>query len=92
MSFPSEIWLQVADHLPAHLVGDLYTVNRQWFDIAMNARYRQISFAFLNRAMLRDLTRLRSVIPHSFKILLTFPAEILPWRDASAHSMSTLIL
>ncbi|KAF7356981.1 Polygalacturonase 3 [Mycena venus] len=56
---PSEIWLQVADYLPPQMVGDLYSVNRQWFDISMNARYRQVSFAFLNRAMLRDLERLR---------------------------------
>ncbi|KAK7031500.1 polygalacturonase 3 [Favolaschia claudopus] len=56
---PSEIWMQIADYLPPQMVGDLYTVNSQWFDIAMNARYNQVSFAFLNRAMLRDLDRLR---------------------------------
>ncbi|KAJ7132248.1 hypothetical protein C8R44DRAFT_730952 [Mycena epipterygia] len=59
MVFPPEIWLQVADYMPPLVVADLYAVNSQWFDIAMNARYRQISFAFLNRAMVRDLTRLR---------------------------------
>ncbi|KAJ7746808.1 hypothetical protein DFH07DRAFT_748177 [Mycena maculata] len=59
MIFPPEIWLQVADYLPPLVVADLYSVNSQWFDIAMNARYSQISFAFLNRAMLRDLTRLK---------------------------------
>ncbi|KAJ7027854.1 hypothetical protein C8F04DRAFT_71270 [Mycena alexandri] len=59
MSLPSELWHQVADHIPPQLVADLYSVNRPWFEIAMNARYRQISFAFLNRAMLRDLARLR---------------------------------
>ncbi|KAJ7460744.1 hypothetical protein FB451DRAFT_1405285 [Mycena latifolia] len=57
--FPPEIWLQVAEYLPPLVVADLYSVNSQWFDIAMNARYRQISFAFLNRAMVRDLARLR---------------------------------
>ncbi|KAJ7089787.1 hypothetical protein B0H15DRAFT_907749 [Mycena belliarum] len=57
--FPPEIWLQIADYLPPLDVADLYSVNSHWFDIAMNARYRQISFAFLNRTMLRDLTRLR---------------------------------
>ncbi|KAJ7493320.1 hypothetical protein B0H11DRAFT_2005884 [Mycena galericulata] len=59
MTFPPEIWLQIAEYMPPLVVADLYSVNSQWFDIAMNARYRQISFAFLNRAMLRDLTRLR---------------------------------
>ncbi|KAJ6631033.1 hypothetical protein B0H10DRAFT_1980498 [Mycena sp. CBHHK59/15] len=59
MIFPTEIWLQVADHLPPLAVADLYAVSSQWFDIAMNARYHQISFAFLNRAMLRNLARLK---------------------------------
>ncbi|KAJ7272615.1 hypothetical protein B0H12DRAFT_1177263 [Mycena haematopus] len=56
---PSEIWMQIAEYLPPQMVADLYSVNRHWFDIAMNARYHQVSFAFLNRAMLRDLDRLR---------------------------------
>ncbi|KAJ7777358.1 hypothetical protein B0H16DRAFT_955537 [Mycena metata] len=59
MSLPTEIWQQISDCIPPQHVADLYSVNRSWFDIAMNARYRQISFAFLNRAMLRDLSRLR---------------------------------
>ncbi|KAJ6485770.1 hypothetical protein C8R45DRAFT_281716 [Mycena sanguinolenta] len=56
---PAEIWAQVAEYLPPQMVADLYSVNHHWFDIAMNARYHQVSFAFLNRAMLRDLERLR---------------------------------
>jgi hypothetical protein len=66
MIFPAEIWLQIADFMPAHVVADLYAVNSQWFDIAMNARYGQISFAFLNRTMLRNLTRLRCVLCLAF--------------------------
>ncbi|KAF8196882.1 hypothetical protein K438DRAFT_1760334 [Mycena galopus ATCC 62051] len=58
-ALPQEIWSQIVEYLPPTSVGELYSVNRQCFDIAMNARYHQVSFAFLNRAMLRDLERLR---------------------------------
>ncbi|KAF7289490.1 Polygalacturonase 3 [Mycena chlorophos] len=57
--FPPEIWSLVAAHLPPSVCANLYSVNRQWFDIAMNIRYREISFAFLNQKMLHELTRLR---------------------------------
>ncbi|KAF7309557.1 Polygalacturonase 3 [Mycena indigotica] len=59
LSLPSEIWLQVAQHLPPTEVGNMYPLNSQWFEIAMNARYQHTSFAFLGRPMLRILTRLR---------------------------------
>ncbi|KAF7317876.1 Polygalacturonase 3 [Mycena kentingensis (nom. inval.)] len=57
--FPTEIWLNVADHLPPAFVANMYSVNSQWYNISMDVRYRSVSFAFLNRAMVRDLTRLR---------------------------------
>ncbi|KAJ7230574.1 hypothetical protein GGX14DRAFT_486298 [Mycena pura] len=89
MIFPPEVWLQVADYLPAQVVADFYTVNSSWFDIAMNVRYRQISFAFLNRALVRDLTRLRDpavarrvrtlhIHPYFVKEVLEKPAQPCP--------------
>ncbi|KAJ7789089.1 hypothetical protein B0H14DRAFT_3892070 [Mycena olivaceomarginata] len=61
-ALPSEVWLQIAEYLPPQMVGDLYSVNRQLFDIAMHARYHQVSFAFLNTALCRDLERLRDPV------------------------------
>ncbi|KAJ7173641.1 hypothetical protein C8R46DRAFT_1256012 [Mycena filopes] len=58
LSLPSELWHHVAEYVPPQHLADLYSV-KPFHEIAMNVRYRQISFAFLNRAMLRDLTRLR---------------------------------
>ncbi|KAJ7708775.1 hypothetical protein B0H17DRAFT_365147 [Mycena rosella] len=95
--FPPEIWLQVAEYMPPLVVADLYSVNSQWFDIAMNARYRQISFAFLNRAMVRDLARLRDpAVARRVRTLHIHPyfvKEVMekahqpPARRAHSHSL-----
>ncbi|KAJ6612311.1 hypothetical protein B0H10DRAFT_2053221 [Mycena sp. CBHHK59/15] len=96
MIFPTEIWLQVADHLPPLAVADLYAVSSQWFDIAMNARYHQISFAFLNRAMLRNLARLkdpavarrvRTLHVHPYFVKEVLERSLEPVVPAQPHSL-----
>ncbi|KAJ7065228.1 hypothetical protein C8F01DRAFT_1124843 [Mycena amicta] len=57
--FPPEIWLEVAQHLPPAVIANMYSVSGQWFEISMDARYRSVSVAFLNHAMLRNIARLR---------------------------------
>ncbi|KAJ7626288.1 hypothetical protein DFH06DRAFT_1228449 [Mycena polygramma] len=98
ISLPQEIWYQIAEYLPPQTVGDLYSVNRPWFDIAMNARYRQISFAFLNRQMLHDLIRLRDpAVARRVRTLHVHPyfvKEVMerlerPQETASCHSVHT---
>ncbi|KAJ7623697.1 hypothetical protein FB45DRAFT_113222 [Roridomyces roridus] len=84
--FPPEIWLQIAYHIPPHLLADLYAVNRQWYDMAMNARYRQISFAFLNRGMLHDLTRLRDpAVARRVRSLHIHPYFVKEILDKAVH-------
>ena len=39
-NLPFEIWLLIVQHLPAHQVRNLYSVNRALFNIALDLRYQ----------------------------------------------------
>lgn len=58
-SIPHEIWVHIAQFIPALILQDLYTLNSVFFEIAMDCRYRQMSFAYLDKRMLRSLARLK---------------------------------
>jgi len=59
MTIPHEIWLHIAQFIPALVLKDLYALNSAFFEIAMDCRYRQMSFAYLDKRMLRSLARLK---------------------------------
>lgn len=40
---PPEIWHNILRFLPSSLVQRLYEVNRAFFDVAMNEKYRHVS-------------------------------------------------
>ena len=44
MDIPFEIWLQIASYIPAVQIRNLYSVNRPFFRIAMDERYREVHF------------------------------------------------
>ncbi|KAJ7711990.1 hypothetical protein B0H16DRAFT_1895217 [Mycena metata] len=56
---PFEIWLQIADLMGPAYSGRLYGVNRAWFEIAMNARYRVLDATVLKERVLSRLPLLR---------------------------------
>ncbi|THV06248.1 hypothetical protein K435DRAFT_773433 [Dendrothele bispora CBS 962.96] len=57
---PEDIWHCVAQFIPKHVLRDLYGVNRTFFDLAMNERYREISCFQFDDRMKRLLERLSS--------------------------------
>lgn len=58
---PYDIWLHITRFIPALHLGQLYSLNSALFNIAMDQRYRQISFAYLSPKMVRTLARLKFV-------------------------------
>ncbi len=59
LSLPFDIWIQIAHGIPRLDLEDLLSVNSAFFHLAMEQRYRQISFAYLGRKMMRLLWRLK---------------------------------
>ncbi|TFK65118.1 hypothetical protein BDN72DRAFT_962730 [Pluteus cervinus] len=60
MELPYDIWLHIARFLPAEHVRRLYCVNHAWYDIAMDERYRSVSFQYWSDPETqRNLRRLR---------------------------------
>ncbi|KAJ7027543.1 hypothetical protein C8F04DRAFT_1399470 [Mycena alexandri] len=52
---PFEIWLQITDLMGPTYSNSLYGVNRTWFEIVMNARYRVLDVTTLNEEVLSRL-------------------------------------
>ncbi|KAG6916273.1 hypothetical protein DXG01_007617 [Tephrocybe rancida] len=71
---PHEIWLHVAQFVPALVLEGLLSVNGTFYDIAMDCRYRQMSFAFLDSRMLRNVVRLQDpIVAKRVKVLHVYP-------------------
>jgi hypothetical protein len=58
-TLPYEIWLHIATFIPPALLRNLYSVNRSFFDIAMNARYNEVQFVDFDAVMLKKFNRLK---------------------------------
>ncbi|KAF8631320.1 hypothetical protein AX15_002462 [Amanita polypyramis BW_CC] len=58
-TLPPHIWDYLAQFIPARCLANMINVNRYFFNLAMEYRYRQISFTYLNERMLWMLVRLK---------------------------------
>ncbi|KAJ7139977.1 hypothetical protein C8R43DRAFT_600575 [Mycena crocata] len=56
---PFEIWLQIRDFIGPADSSSLYSVNRTWFEMVMNARYQVIDITRLNEDVVSRLPLLR---------------------------------
>ncbi|KAF8909251.1 hypothetical protein CPB84DRAFT_1765649 [Gymnopilus junonius] len=73
-TFPNEIWMHIVEYLPVQALHDLMNVNSVFFQAAMDFRYRQISFAYLDNRMLRSLARLKDPsVAKRVRILHVYP-------------------
>ncbi|KAF8717167.1 hypothetical protein AX14_012179 [Amanita brunnescens Koide BX004] len=74
MKLPPPVWGAIAQFIPALCLKDMLSVNRFFFNLAMDYRYRQISFTYLNERMLWILLRLRDpAISQRVKTLYIYP-------------------
>lgn len=60
-ALPHDVWLNIANYIPFLVLRNLYSLNSSLFHIALDARYRQISFIYWDDRLLRNLIRLRYV-------------------------------
>jgi hypothetical protein len=56
---PFEIWLQIRDLVGPVYSESLYSLNRIWFEIVMNSRYRDLDITQLNETVLSRLPLLK---------------------------------
>ncbi|KAF9466601.1 hypothetical protein BDZ94DRAFT_1212744 [Collybia nuda] len=56
--FPTEIWLHLSQFLPSDSLQGMMEVNRIFFEMAMDARYKEISFMSFNPSEAKMLERL----------------------------------
>ncbi|KAF9485576.1 hypothetical protein BDN70DRAFT_988777 [Pholiota conissans] len=74
---PHEIWLHIAQFIPVRVLLNLISVNSTFFELAMDYRYRQMSFAYLDKRMIRSLVRLRDpAVAKRVRILHVYPGFI----------------
>jgi hypothetical protein len=60
IALPLDILLRISNFIPVHDLKNMLTVSPAFFDVAMDARYRRISFYDLgNDKVMRRLERLR---------------------------------
>jgi hypothetical protein len=52
---PFEIWLQIRNLIGSAESSALYSVNRAWLEIVMNARYRVLDVTLLNEDVMSRL-------------------------------------
>ena len=93
---PHEIWLHIAQFIPETSLQNLYTINRSFFEIAMNARYREVHFSNFDSAMFWKFHRLKYTIyfhsrRYSDKHFFLMNKEILPSQDVFATFISLWI-
>ncbi|KAG6849145.1 hypothetical protein H0H93_010934 [Arthromyces matolae] len=83
---PHDLWLHVAQFVPASLLERLISVNSAFYDIAMDCRYRQMSFAFLDSRMMRNVVRLKDpVVAKRVRVLHVYPVFLEQVIDRERH-------
>jgi hypothetical protein len=58
-SLPPEIWRLILQNLPLMVLQDLYLVNSVFLDVAMDARYHEVTLDRMDKQLLRKLVRLQ---------------------------------
>jgi len=58
MDVPPEIWLHIARFIPDKCLRDMLAVNRVFFHLAMDVRYKDILIKTLDHDALRTVYRL----------------------------------
>ncbi|RDB16731.1 hypothetical protein Hypma_002431 [Hypsizygus marmoreus] len=62
-AIPDDIWRSVGTFVPSEHLRTLLAINRSFFDLAMNARYREVNLTLLgDRGMIKLLQRLRDPV------------------------------
>jgi len=66
IDLPEEVWRLIASYLPERRIYELLSVNRTFFNLALEARYRVVRWTKLDKKFLDVLHRLQYVLPVEF--------------------------
>jgi hypothetical protein len=58
---PPDIWVRVAEYLPSKQLPGMISVNRTFYNLVLDTRYRTVELATINPPALRLLKRLEYV-------------------------------
>jgi hypothetical protein len=58
IDIPRDIWLHIAEFIPEADMRSLITVNSVFFDLGMEARYREVYIRYLGDKTIKKLVRL----------------------------------
>jgi len=58
---PDDIWSYVAQFLPPKTLRNMLTVNRVFFEMAMDVRYREVDFLHVDGNSIKMLCRLKYI-------------------------------
>ena len=61
IDIPRDIWLHIAEFIPEPDLCSMITVNSVFFELGMEARYREVSISYLEDKIVRKLVRLMQV-------------------------------
>ncbi|KAJ8481175.1 hypothetical protein ONZ45_g15393 [Pleurotus djamor] len=56
---PHEIWLHIVHYIPDDELKKLYSVNSLFLDLALNTKYKELTFQWLNLSEIRLLNRIQ---------------------------------
>jgi hypothetical protein len=59
---PEDIWQCIASFIPQNALLRLISVNKAFYNIVLDTKYREIHWAKLDRPMIKSLVRLRCAI------------------------------
>ena len=78
MEIPRDVWLYLAQFIPDDDLRKMITLNSAFFDLGMNARYRDVRLHFLGEQEIKHLVRLMQVtdlsVPTSAELCSRDPA------------------
>jgi hypothetical protein len=57
-NLPVELWMHIAQFLSTEVVKDLYGVNRTFYHLAMDERYREVKFNCVDSDLLHNVESL----------------------------------
>lgn len=52
---PTDVWNHIASYIPQHELRELISVNRAFFDLVLDARYKTVEWFMVDKKMVRFL-------------------------------------
>ena len=84
---PEDVWRLIASYLPTYQIFGLLSVNRAFFNVALDNMYREVRWTKRDMTFLHVLHRLQYVHPPHFHFFFLFLVLTGPFQESS-HCIS----